>query len=110
MSYANKPPKRFKYDNTACKVFSDRFSEGQARNINDGFPSDSLPHTEDYDYLSDSDLEDESFCSGEDETNAPQIPPTTTSKNPPQLPQRKIEVKRNHVSAPNSVELYDLFG
>lgn len=40
-------------------MFSDGFSEGQIRDINEGFPSDSSPYTESYDYLSDSDLEDD---------------------------------------------------
>jgi hypothetical protein len=40
-------------------VFSDGFLEGQARNLNEDFPSESRPYTEDYDYLSDSDLEDD---------------------------------------------------
>jgi len=49
-------------------VFSSSFSEGQERDINEGFPSDSDPYAEHYDYLSDSDLDDESSCSeGEDE-------------------------------------------
>ena len=47
-------------------MFSDDFSEGQTRDINEGFPSDSDPYAEHYDYLSDSDLEDEHSCS-EDE-------------------------------------------
>ena len=41
-------------------VFSDGFSEGRTRNIDEGFPSNSDPYADDYDYLSDSDLEDES--------------------------------------------------
>ena len=40
-------------------MFSDSFSEGQERDINEGFPSDSDSFTEHYDYQSDSDLEDE---------------------------------------------------
>ena len=50
-------------------MFSEGFSEGQIRDINEGFPADSEPHTESYDYLSDSDLEEESSFSreGEDE-------------------------------------------
>jgi len=48
-------------------VFSDSFPEGQARDINEGFPSDSHPYTEHYDYLSDSDLEDESYRSEEED-------------------------------------------
>ena len=47
-------------------MFSDGFSEGQTRDINEGFPSDSDPYAEHYDYLSDSDLEDEKSCSEEE--------------------------------------------
>ena len=47
-------------------MFSDGFSEGKLRDIKGGFPPDSNPYTEDYDYLSDSDLEDGSH-SGEEE-------------------------------------------
>ena len=100
----------------ACKVFSDGFSEGQARNINGGLPPDSLPHTEHYDYLSDSDLEDES-CSGEGDEEpqfddctegpveeeglqppqSPQglgpqpLPPVAAAENSPQLSKSEIE-------------------
>jgi len=51
-------------------VFSDGFSEGQTTDISGGFPSDSSPYAEQYDYLSDSDLEDadeSSLSEGEDE-------------------------------------------
>jgi len=37
------------------------------KDINGGFPSDSHPYTDDYDYLSDSDLEDGHSCSEEEE-------------------------------------------
>ena len=40
-------------------MFSDGFSEGETRDINEEFPSDSPSHTNSYDYLSDSDLEDD---------------------------------------------------
>ena len=50
-------------------MFSDAFSEGQSRDINEGFPSDSST-TEVYDYLSDSDLEDESSCSEEEDAES----------------------------------------
>ena len=40
-------------------MFSDGFSEGQIRDINDGFPTGALPYTDSYDNLSDSDLEEE---------------------------------------------------
>ena len=49
------------------EVFSGGFSEVQLRDIDGGFPPDSHPYTEDYDYFSDSDLEDEPYCSGKDE-------------------------------------------
>ena len=49
------------------EVFSGGFSEVQLRDIDGGFPPDSHPYTEDYDYFSDSDLEDEPYCSGQDE-------------------------------------------
>ena len=48
-------------------MFSDRFSEGQTKDINDGFPSASPSFTDDYDYASDSDLEDGSSVSEKDE-------------------------------------------
>ena len=51
-------------------MFSDGFPEGQTRDINGEFPSDSHPYTEDYDYLSDSDLEDGSSCSEEEYAEA----------------------------------------
>lgn len=37
------------------------------RDIDEGFPLDSVPYTECYDYMSDSDLEDEFSCFEEDE-------------------------------------------
>ena len=53
-------------------MLSDAFSEGQSRDINAEFPSESLPYTEVYDYLSDSDLEDEGSCSEEEYIEAPE--------------------------------------
>ena len=52
-------------------MFSDAFYEGQSRDINAEFPSESRPRTEVYDYLSDSDLEDEYSCSEKEYTEAP---------------------------------------
>ncbi|KAF9642810.1 hypothetical protein BDM02DRAFT_3273313 [Thelephora ganbajun] len=79
-----------------AQVFSDAFSEGQMRDIDGGFPSDSHPYTEYYDYLSDSDLEDDSEeeeeeSSGDDNPGLPQgphdsdlqAPLATTSENLP---------------------------
>jgi len=63
-------------------VFSDGFSEGQTRDIDGGFPSDSHSYTDDYDYLSDSDLEDvPSFSEEEDEE-----PPEDDGPKPPSSP------------------------
>jgi len=55
------------------EVLSDGFSEGQTRDINRGFPSDSRPYTDDYDYLSDSDLEDEPFCREEEDEDPSEV-------------------------------------
>jgi hypothetical protein len=48
-------------------VFSDEFTEGRQHDVYGGFPADSQHYTDDYRYLSDSDLEDGSSYSGEDE-------------------------------------------
>ena len=77
-------------------MFSEGFSEGQTRDINGEFPSDSLPYTDDYEYLSDSDLEDAPFYSeeeppkddGSELPNSPQgsesqVPLTPPSEHPP---------------------------
>ena len=40
-------------------MFSNGFSEGEIRDINEGFPTDKTPYTDSYDYSSDSDLEDD---------------------------------------------------
>ena len=48
-------------------MFSDSFLEGQERDIDEEFPSDSDPYTGHYDYQSDSDLEDDSSWSEEEE-------------------------------------------
>ena len=67
------------------------FSEGQTSDIDGSFPTDSRPFTEDYDYLSDSDLEDEFSCSGEEHDrnsrkgleDAPDPKASQTLDNPP---------------------------
>jgi len=62
-------------------VFSDGFSEGRLKDIDESFPPDSLPYTEDYDYLSDSDLEDEEPEQEQDPRDAEsQLPPTSALK------------------------------
>ena len=77
------------------EVFSDGFSEGQQRDINGTFPSDSHPYTEYYDYLSDSDLEEEEEEPPEDYRSRqkrlkdaldPRIVQTTISDTSPQYP------------------------
>ena len=61
-------------------MFSDSFSEGQERDINEGFPSDSDPYAENYDYQSDSDLEDEGPLEGErDSTQRLEDEPDSTA-------------------------------
>ena len=91
-------------------MFSDGFSEGQTRDIDGEFPSDSHPYTEHYDYLSDSDLEDELSCSEEEyaeatESDNPempssprdsgsQVPSTVPLENPPQPPPDVDEVQK----------------
>ena len=52
-------------------VFSDRFSEGALKNLRDGFPSDEEPHTDSYEYLSDSDLDEAEDYEAEDYAEAP---------------------------------------
>jgi len=101
-------------------VFLDGFSEGQARDINGDFPSESHHFTEDYDYLSDSDLEDGSCCSEELEyAEAPenddpelssspqdpdsQVPSTTPLNRPPQQLADINEVQNDERSAPISL-------
>ena len=87
-------------------MFSDGFSEGQIRNINGTFPSDSCPYTKDYGYLSDSDLE------GDDESEVEQSPRNSDSRihqikaheAPPQLSQNLDETEGGHQSALNSIK------
>ena len=101
-------------------MFSDGFSEGQTRDINGEFPSEFHHFTEDYDYLSDSDLEDGS-CSSEEleyveapENDDPelssspqdsdsQVPSTTTLNHPPQQLADISEVQNDERSAPISL-------
>ena len=72
-------------------MFSDAFSEGQLRDINEEFPAGS-PTTEVYDYLSDSDLEDECSCSEEENAestggDSPGLPPSPQAQDSgPQTP------------------------
>ena len=51
-------------------VFSDRFSEGELKNLREGFPPDEEPYTESYEYLSDSDLDEvEGYTEADESTN-----------------------------------------
>jgi len=89
-------------------VFSDGFSEGQTRDINGGFPADSHPYTDDYDYLSDSDLEDEEpqedGCHDpqqrHEDASDPQTSQTTVSYTPlPRSPTKASEAQNDERSS-----------
>ena len=95
-------------------MFSDSFSEGQERDINGGFPSDSDPYAEHYDYLSDSDLEDESSYSEEEDEEPLEgerdswrgledTPDQTVVSDPP-LPVGTSEARNNNRSTPFTIE------
>ena len=101
------------------KVLSEGFLEAQTKDINGGFPSDTLDYIDDYDYFSDSDLEDEPSCSaeedggpaGDDESELrhcfrdsdSRVPPTTTPGNPRQSLQDPNQVEKHHTSVSNFV-------
>ena len=107
-------------------MLSDAFSEGQARDINGEFPSNSDPYTEHYDYLSDSDLEEGTSCSEEEYTGAPesddpklpssprgsdsQVPSTTLLHHPPQSSAGVSEVQIDDRSAPISLGSSNISG
>ena len=111
-------------------MLSDRYSEGQTKDISEGFPSDADPHTEYYGYLSDSDLEVESSCSEEDEEkpyegedteepaerNEPRsprnqldpdlwVPLRATFENSPQLSQVAAEAQNDYRLVQGSIEV-----
>lgn len=96
-------------------MFLDGFSEGQTRDINEGFPPESFPYTDHYDYLSDSDLEDsfeeeeeDSAEDGEQElprsaqNSHSEAPLAAASGNPPWPPSDVNEVGNNIMSVLNS--------
>jgi len=95
-------------------VFSNSFSEGRERDINEVFPSHSDPYAEHYDYLSDSDLEDESSCSeGEDEESlegerdsqrGPENTPNRTVVTDPPSPVETSEAQNDNRSTPFTIE------
>ena len=102
-------------------MFSDGFLEAQTRDITEGFPPNSFPYTDHYEYLSDSDLEDsfeeeeeDSAEHGEQELpRRPQdsdsdIPPAATSGGPPLPPRNVNEAEDDSVSAPNPAHLFNL--
>lgn len=62
------------------------------RNINDTFPSDIHPYTEDYDYLSDSDLEDEEELAQGPLDLDSKVHSIMTSENPLRLPRGLTKV------------------
>lgn len=93
-------------------MLSDGFSEGQTRDINEGFPSDSFLYTDHFDYLSDSDLEDEDLPEDSEQElpqdSASAVPPATASACPPLPSQDTSEIESRHTSALNSVDLFNL--
>ena len=85
--------------------------------MNEGFPSDCVPYNEDYEYPSDSDLEDEPHCSGEDGggerslCNPPDPDPTIEiSGTSLRQASGEVEVEHNYQSALKSIKLSNLFG
>ena len=82
-------------------MFSDGFSEGQARDINGGFPTDTLPYTESYDYLSDSDLEDDESEEPQDENDSDTEILVGAFGNPKLRPKSAGDVESHHASVPN---------
>ena len=83
-------------------MFSEGFSEGQTKNINDGFPLDSQSYTEDYDYTSDSDLEDS--LSGEDEGEPHKDDSTPNSEKLENTQTPQADVSSGPSARPSSVE------
>ena len=88
-------------------MFSDGFSEGQTRNINEGFPSDTHPYTESYDYLSDSDLEDDESEEPFDDNDSDSKDPAEASKNLQPGRQDTGKVESHDASALNVVKRSD---
>lgn len=84
-------------------MFSSGFSEGQTRDINEGFPSDTLPYTDSYNYLSDSDLEDDETELSSDDWQSDSRPALTVSH----PSQRTSEVENDHRSALDPVKPYN---
>ena len=78
-------------------MFSNGFSEGQIRDINDGFPADALPYTESYDHLSDSDLEDDEPESPHGDRNPDSESPAEAPENPQPESQAASEVEAHNV-------------
>ena len=98
-------------------MFSGSFSEGQERDINEGFPSDSEHYAEHYEYQSDSDLEDGSSCSEEEDgeppegkrrgdslENAPYPKTSQTVVSDLPSPVETSEVQNDHRSTPFTID------
>lgn len=81
-------------------VFSNGYSEGEMKDINEGFPSDTPHFADDYDYLSDSDLEDdETELSVDDRQSDSRFTPTNATAEQPHPSQRTSKVENLHGSA-----------
>ena len=94
--------------------------EAQTKEINEEFPSDTLDYVDDYDYFSDSDLEDELSCFVEEDEGPvrddepvqrhssqdsnSRVPTTTTPGNPQSL-RDPIQVENHHTSASDSLRV-----
>ena len=88
-------------------MFSDGFSEGQTRDINEGFPSDTHPYTESYDYLSDSDLEDDESEEPYDDNDSDSKDPAEASENPQPGRQGVGKIESHDASALNAFKRSD---
>ena len=78
------------------------------RDISEEFPPDSLPYTDSYDYLSDSDLEDdESEQPYSDQSSDLGTTADETPKNPPQASPGRSGVENHNTSALKHIQLYE---
>lgn len=81
-------------------VFSNGYSEGEMKNLNEGFPSDTPHFAADYDYLSDSDLEDdETELSIDDRPSDSRFTLTKATAEQPHPSQGTTKVENLHGSA-----------
>ena len=92
-----KPLSRPTPDNMVS-VFSNGYSEGEMKDINEGFPSDTPNFADGYDYLSDSDLEDdETELSDDNRRSDSRFTPTKATAEQQHPSERKV--KNKHESA-----------